>query len=445
MTNSIAKDFKFLSLLQFAFPTMVMMVFMSLYTIVDGIFVSRLIGTSALSAINIVYPALSLVIAIGVMLATGGSAIIARKLGENDQQGAREDFSLIILVGLLAGCLLMAVGNGLIEPIVKMLGATDLIFDDCIGYLSMSLYLAPACILQLLFQALFVTAGKPGFGLVLTISGGIANMLLDYLFMGPLHMGVRGAALATGIGQLIPALVGTLYFFCSRQSLYFVKPRLRLDVLRDSCLNGSSEMVTNLSNAVITYLFNIMMLKFLGEPGVAAITIVLYGQFLFNALYMGFSMGVAPVISFNYGSQNDRMLQKVFKICVSFIGLSSVVITALALVSSPLIVQIFSPVGTETYAIAKTGFFLFSLNYLFAGINIFASSMFTAFSDGKISAIISFVRTFVLIAANILLLPYLIGVNGIWLAVPIAECMTLFLSLYYFRKKRQDYHYLPSK
>lgn len=444
MKNSIARNFNFFSLLQFAFPTMIMMVFMSLYTIVDGIFISRLVGTDALSATNIVYPAISLVIAIGVMLATGGSAIIARKMGAGDFASAREDFSFIILTGLIAGFLLMGIGNAFLEPISRVLGATDVLLDDCIGYLSVSLYLAPACILQLLFQTLFVTAGKPVFGLILTISGGLANMVLDYLFMEPLQMGVRGAALATGIGQLIPAVVGTIYFLFVRHSLYFVKPRIRIRVLKDSCLNGSSEMVTNLSNAVVTYLFNIMMLKFLGEPGVAAITIVLYGQFLFNALYMGFSMGVAPVISFNYGSKNHPMLQKVFKICLCFIGISSVLITVLALISSPVIVQIFTPADSETFRIANTGFFLFSLNYLFAGINIFASSMFTAFSDGKISAVISFVRTFVLITANILILPYFIGVNGIWLAVPIAECMTVFLSVYYFLKKRNDYHYFPT-
>ena len=201
-------------------------------------------------------------------------------------------------------------------------------------------------------------------------------------------------------------------------------------------------MVTNISAAVVTYLFNIMMLRFLGEPGVAAITIVLYGQFLFNAMYMGFSMGVAPVISYNYGSGNQKLLRRIYRICISFICVSAVIITLFALLSSPYIVEIFTPAGTETYEIARGGFFLFSFNYLFAGINIFASAMFTAFSNGKISAIVSFVRTFVLIVANILLLPYLIGVNGIWLSVPAAECMTVLLSVYFFYKKRKDYHYI---
>ena len=211
MSNSIAKDFKFLSLLRFAFPTMVMMVFMSLYTIVDGIFVSRLVGTSALSALNIVYPAISLLIAVGVMFATGGSAIIARKLGEKEEDAARADFSTLILTGIIIGLLFLILGNIFAEPIAKLLGATDALLSDCLSYLKVSLYFAPACILQLLFQSFFVAAGKPILGLTLTITGGLANMVLDYAFMGPLDMGVGGTALATGIGQLVPAVFGLLF------------------------------------------------------------------------------------------------------------------------------------------------------------------------------------------------------------------------------------------
>lgn len=442
MSNSIAKEFKFFSLLRFAFPTMIMMVFMSLYTIVDGIFISRLVGTDALSATNIVYPAISLLIAVGVMLATGGSAIIAKKMGEKKEQEAREDFSFIVLTGFIIGLIFMVVGNIFIDPIVRMLGSTDALMDYCVGYLSVCLYLAPACILQLLFQTFFVTAGKPILGLILTISGGVANMVLDYLFMGVFHMGVEGAALATGIGQLIPAIIGLIYFLFVRHSLYLVKPKVRWSVLVESSFNGSSEMVTNLSGGIVTFLYNIIMLKLVGEAGVAAITIVLYGQFLFNALYMGFSMGVAPVISYNYGSKNNRMLKRIFKICMLFIAVSSVIVTMFALIMSPIIVGIFTPVGTETYTLAKTGFLLFSLNFIFAGINIFASSMFTAFSDGKTSAIISFVRTFVLIVINILVLPALIGVNGVWLSVPLAEFMSVFLSGYFFVRKKEKYNYI---
>lgn len=441
MSNSITKDFKFFSLIRFALPTIIMMIFMSLYTIVDGIFISRLLGTDALSASNIVYPVISIILAVGIMLSTGGSALIAKKLGEGKEREAREDFSFLIFISFLFSIVILLLGNIFIYPIVRALGSTDVLLPYCVDYLSISLFLAPAAMLQIMFQTFFVTAGKPFIGLILTISGGIANMVLDYLFMGPFNMGISGAALATGIGQLIPAVIGLFYFFFTRHSLYITKPVFRFQIIKESCFNGSSEMVTNLSSAIVTYLFNVTMLKFLGEPGVAAITIVLYGQFLFNALYLGFSMGVAPVISYNHGSQNLSLLKRIFKICIGFISISSVIITGVALVSSPVIVEIFTPAGTDTYTIAKTGFFLFSINYIFAGINIFSSSMFTAFSDGKVSALISFVRTFILIVLNIILLPYLIGVNGVWLAVPMAEFMTLFLSVYFFYKKRNVYHY----
>lgn len=441
MTKSIGQNFKFLSLLRFALPSMVMMVFMSLYTIVDGVFISRLVGSEALSASNIIYPATSILIAVGIMLATGGSAIIAMKLGEKKEQEARENFSMIIIAGFIFGVLAMVLGNLFLTPLVRLLGATDLIVGQCEAYLGTLLYFAPACVLQLFFQSFFVTAGRPVAGLIVTIAGGIANAILDYVFMGPMNMGIGGAALATGIGQLVPAIAGLLYFFFTKGDLHFVKPKLDLKVLKESCLNGSSEMVTNLSTAIVTYLFNIIMLKLLGETGVAAITIVLYGQFMFNSLYMGFAIGVAPVISYNYGSKNTAMLRRVFKICISFVMASAAVVSVMALLGSPLIVEIFTPKGTETYEIARNGFFLFSINYFFAGMNIFSSSLFTALSNGKISAAISFLRTFGFIVVCVLVLPEIIGVNGVWLAVPVAEFLTIFVSFWFLWRKKEEYQY----
>lgn len=441
MTKSIGQNFKFLSLLRFALPSMVMMVFMSLYTIVDGVFISRLVGSEALSASNIIYPATSILIAVGIMLATGGSAIIAMKLGEKKEQEARENFSMIILAGFIFGVLALVLGNLFLTTLVRLLGATDLIVGQCEAYLGTLLYFAPACVLQLFFQSFFVTAGRPVAGLIVTIAGGIANAILDYVFMGPMNMGIGGAALATGIGQLVPAIAGLLYFFFTKGDLHFVKPKLDLKVLKESCLNGSSEMVTNLSTAIVTYLFNIIMLKLLGETGVAAITIVLYGQFMFNSLYMGFAIGVAPVISYNYGSKNTVMLRRVFKICISFVVASAAVVSVMALFGSPLIVEIFTPKGTETYEIARNGFFLFSINYFFAGMNIFSSSLFTALSNGKISAAISFLRTFGFIVVCVLVLPEVIGVNGVWLAVPVAEFLTIFVSFWFLWRKKEEYQY----
>ena len=294
MTNSIAQKFNVFTLLKFAFPTMVMMVFMSLYTIVDGIFVSRFVGSNALSAVNIVYPVLNLLFACGIMLSTGGSAIVARQIGEKREQEARENFSLLAAVSVLIGIVILAFGLLFLEPLCRVLGATPVIMEDCKIYLGVLLGFGPLTMLQMFFQVFFVTAGKPGLGLVLTISGGVANMVLDYVLMGPMEMGVLGAALATGFGQAIMAVAGVGYFFWVKGSLHFVKPVFRGQILLQSCGNGSSEMVSNLSTAVVTFLFNITMLSLVGEDGVAAITIVLYGQFLFTSLYLGFSMGVGP-------------------------------------------------------------------------------------------------------------------------------------------------------
>lgn len=445
MSLSIAKDFRFISLLRFAFPTMIMMVFMSLYTIVDGIFISRFVGSNALSSANIVYPVLNLIIAVGVMFSSGGSALIAKKLGEHKEREANEDFSLILFTALGISVFILILGTLFLDPLVRILGATDVLIPYCKSYLHILLIFAPACILQLLFQTFFVTAGRPALGLTLTILGGITNMILDYIFMGPLNLGIWGAGLATGLGQTVPALFGLLYFISKRSSLHIVKPVFRIRSLLKSCSNGSSEMVTNISTAVVTFLFNMVMLRLAGESGVAAITIVLYGQFLFNALYFGFSMGVAPVISYNYGRKNNPLLQRIFKICTWFIAVSSLAATGMALFLSPYIVEIFTPKGSPTYELAKTGFFLFSFNYLFAGMNIFASSLFTAFSDGPVSALISFARTFVFITASILLLPNLLGVTGVWLSVPVAETITVLLSVFLFVSKRKKYQYVACK
>ncbi len=441
MSNSISQEFKFFSLIRFALPTIIMMMFMSLYTIVDGIFISRMVGSLALSANNIVYPAANVLMAVGIMLATGGSAVIAKKIGEKKEKEANENFTMIILVGVGMGVLGMVLGNLYLEPLCRLLGATDALIEYSAAYLSVILYFAPMCMLQMLFQSFFVTAGRPKLGLGLILAGGIANIILDYVFMGPVGMGVAGAALATGIGQSIPAAAGLLFFAFRKTGLRFAKPKFDGRVLGNSCFNGSSEMVTNLSTAVITYLFNIIMLKLAKEPGVAAMTVVLYGQFLFNALYLGFSIGVAPVFSYNLGAGRKELLRRIYRISIRFVMISAVIITAAAWAGAPLIAQVFMKKGTEAYELASRGGTLFAFNYLFAGTNILASGIFTALSDGKTSALISFLRTFVFIVAAVLVLPRILGADGVWLSIPAAEVLTLTVSLpclfSYFSKRER--------
>ncbi|MDL2252596.1 MATE family efflux transporter [Ruminococcaceae bacterium OttesenSCG-928-I18] len=442
MKNSLARNFNLRSLLFFALPTIVMMVFMSLYTMVDGVFVSRFVGTDALSAVNIVFPLVSVVIAVGIMLATGASAILAKEMGQGQDTLSRKHFSFIILVGLVLGLLISVAGFLFLPEMLLLLGANEVLYTLCHEYTWVLLWFVPMAVLQMLFQTLFVTAGRPGLGLIVTVAGGVANIVLDYVFIVPMGMGISGAALATGIGYSIPAVFGVFYFALNRKgTLYFVKPVFDGKMLLKSCTNGSSEMVTNLSTAVTTYLFNILMLRYVGEDGVAAITIVLYAQYLLTAVFLGYSTGIAPVVSYNFGSRNTNQLKKVFKISLLFIGVVSLLTFAMAHLFSRVITGVFTPPGTAVFELTISGFHIFAFAFLFMGVNIFASALFTALSNGKVSALLSFVRTFVFIVAALLLLPQVIGLTGIWLAIPLAEGLGLFFSLVFLGKKRKGYGY----
>lgn len=440
--NSIAQEFNVISLLRFVAPTVVMLVFMSLYQMVDAVFVSKFVGENALSALNIVYPFPSIVIAVSIMLATGGSAVIARNMGEEKRREAKENFSFIVLVGAVVGAVIVTVGVLFIEPVIYMLGATPSLYDYCYDYLFILILSAPLSVFQMLFQSFFVTAGKPHLGLTLTVLGGAANIILDYVFIVLCGFGVSGAALATSIGYSIPGLFGLVYFAVSRKgTLYFVKPVFRWRMLLKCCANGSSEMVNNLAVAVTTFLFNVLMLKYAGEAGVAAITIVLYAQFLMTSAFMGFSSGIAPVVSFNYGSRNVRQLKKIFKISIWVIAVVSAAVFVIAETCSDVVITVFTPAGSEVFELTKYGFAVFSFSFLCTGMNIFASALFTAFSNGKVSAILSFLRTFVFLTACLLVLPLFWEVDGIWLAVPIAEALALFVSVYYLVRFKKVYQY----
>lgn len=441
MNQSLAREFNFWQLIRYSLPSIIMMVFMSLYTIVDGVFVSRFVSTDALSAVNIVYPVINLVLGVAIMLATGGSAVVARLLGEGKNREAKQNFTLIVVSGFAAGIVISVVGLAFSGPIVRMLGANDALFPLCQDYLNILLFFAPAYVLQMLFQTFLMTAGRPILGLLFTVLAGVINGILDYVFIVPLNMGISGAALATACGYLVPAVAGVLFFMLNKQGLHFMRPKFRGRVLLQSCFNGSSEMVTNLSTSVVTFLFNVLMLRYLGADGVAAITIVLYTQFLMTAVHLGFALGVAPVISYNFGSGSHARLQSTFRSCMIFTVAASVLVFLIAFVFPSPIVSIFSEAGSPVYQIALHGFLLFSFNYLFSGVNIFSSAFFTALSNGKISAIISFMRTFVFIIAGMAVLPFFLQVDGIWLAVPIAELLTVFLSFFYLSSQRKRYRY----
>ncbi|MGB5824786.1 MAG: MATE family efflux transporter [Proteocatella sp.] len=442
MTHSISKEFKFGELLKFAFPSIIMMMLLSFYTIVDGFFVARFVGTDALSAISIVYPLISVIIAIGVIFATGGSALVATQMGEGLAQMARKNFTLIVISAVTASVIIAVASLVFIKPVVIFLGARGSLILLCEKYLIILLLFAPVSVLQMLFQSFFVTAGKPGLGLGFTVSAGLCNIILDYIFIVPMDMGIQGAALATGISYCLPAISGLIFFSRNKSGLGFSIPSMDFAVILKSCFNGSSEMITNISGSVIALIFNIFMMKFVGSDGVAAISVIMYCQFLMTSLFLGFSIGVSPIIGFHHGAQNKVYLKKLLKMCWGFIFVASILVFIVAIGSSKLISGLFSQENSAVYLLIRRGMFIFSFSFLFAGINIFSSAVFTALSDGKTSAAISFSRTFLFTILGIFIMTRLFAIDGLWLSIPFAEAVTALITVFILFARRKNLSFI---
>ncbi len=437
--NKIATEFTFAGLLRYAFPSTIMMLFISSYTIVDGLFVARFVSTDALSALNIIYPLQQIFGSVGFMVATGGSALVGAMLGQKKDREASRTFSLLtiaIVSFIIVAAIIVCIFT---EPLVKLLGADDVLLPYGVAYVRIFLVFAPAQILQFIFQSFFITAGKPTLGLATTLAAGAFNIVFDYIFIVPLNLGIEGAALATGLGSCIPAIAGLIFFIKNKNGIHFSVPLPAFWPIKKACTNGSSEMVTNLSGAVTTLVFNLLMMRYAGSDGVASLTAVLYAQFVFVALFIGFSMGVAPVISYHFGAENKSYLKKIQYMCFSFIIGSSIVMFLLAFFGSNLVANAFAQKGSAVNDMISFGMRLFSFSFLFSGVNIFASSHFTALSDGKTSALISFSRTFVFILLGVVLMTSLFQMNGMWLSIPFAELMaTLLVIVIYSRKKQRE-------
>lgn len=441
MENSLEKRVTLTSLIKYTLPTVMMMVFFSLYTIVDGMFISRFVGANALSATNIVYPVINILIGIGVMFATGGSAIVAKTMGENKNEEARQYFTIITISAIVVGIIVEIICVIFMNDIIYALGSTESLYFNCKEYLFFMIIFTPFIILKLYFDYFLVTAGSPNLGLLSSVAGGVLNMFLDYVFIVQLNMGVRGAALATCIGYVLPSLVGIIYFFNKKNLLHFVKPKLSFKVVLKSCSNGISEMITQISSGITTFLFNIVMIKFLGEDGVASITIILYIQFLLNAVYLGFTSGVSPRISYNYGRQDENQVEKLFKYSIVIICAFGIATFIMSRIMSEILISLFAEKGSQLFDISYNGLMIFSIAFLVGGVNIFGSGMFTAFSNGKISAILSLLRTFIFFLIGILILPRFMGINGVWLVVPFAEATTMVVSLIFMYKYKKEYLY----
>ncbi len=439
--NAYNKPVTLRNILKFAVPTIAMSVFMSFYTMVDGLFVSNLIGTNALSAINLTAPVIQVVTAISTMLATGGSAVIMKKMGEKTPKEAREDFTFLILVNVAVGLVMTMLGYSLMETIFGSMGLSPEVAGCCTAYLSRYLLFTIPILLMNNFTLYMIASEKAALSLICSVSGGVLNIVLDYVFIGLLNMGIGGAAIATGLGYSVTAVAGLFAFSRKKSLLHFTKPAFRFKVLASAAANGCSEMATALVTGIITMMFNWTMLHYVGEDGVAAVTIIMYVLMFAGSLYTGYSYGVAPMLSYYYGEKNHEKLKKLVSTSLKVIAVISLVTVAASFAAARPLVSIFARPDNPVYDLAVTGNRICTLALFFIGFNIFASGMFTALSNGVISAILAFSRSFVFMLITMLILPAIWGVNGIWLATPAAELMALALSALMFVKYRKRYQY----
>ncbi|WP_317366398.1 MATE family efflux transporter [uncultured Tyzzerella sp.] len=433
--------FKVSQVFKLVLPTTFMMSFMSLYTIVDGAFVSRFVGTDALSAVNIAYPYVNFLLGVSIMLGTGGCALVMKKIGEKRNNEAKKDFSLIVYFTFILSILIMFLSLVFIEQILKILQAEGSLYKATKEYLFYMIVFATPTMLKYIVEQFLVAINKSKTALILSVSGGILNIILDYVFIVLFKFGVKGAAIATGIGYAVPAIIGLWFFIKKSNLLHFKMPSKNISVILSSCSNGSSEMVSQLSSGIITFLFNFVMLKYIGEDGVAAITIILYIQYLVTSIFLGYSIGVSPKISYFYGSKDIPMLKSLISISIKLVLAISIFSYIIITISSPLLIRFFTEPNTNVYSLTLEGLKIYSLSFLIVGMLIFVSGMFTSFSNGKVSAIISFLRALVFESTGIILFPMLIGISGVWWSVPIASLLCGFVCFYFYKKYKPIYNY----
>ena len=448
-SNVYEKPVTLKNILKFAIPTIAMTVFMSFYTMADGLFVSNLIGTNALSAINLTAPIIQLVTAVSTMLATGGSAVIMKKMGEQKTDEAKEDFTFLILVNVIVGIVMCVVGYLAMDHIFAGMNLSADVEGYCVEYLSRYLVFTVPILLMNNFTLYMIASEKATLSLVCSVTGGVLNMVLDYVLIAGFDMGISGAAIATGLGYSVTAVVGLFVFSRKKSLLHFKKPVFRFKVLASASTNGCSEMATALVTGIITMMFNWTMLHYVGEDGVAAVTIIMYVLMFASSLYTGYSYGVAPMLSFYYGEsslnggniQTHDKLRKLVALSMKVIAVISVVTVAASFMLTRPLVSVFARPDNPVYDLAVTGNRICTVALFFIGFNIFASGMFTALSNGIVSAVLAFSRSFVFMLITMIVLPLILGVNGIWLATPAAELMALALSVFMFLKYRRRYGY----
>ena len=442
MNIQLSEHFNYKKLLRFTLPSIIMMIFTSIYGVVDGFFVSNFVGKTPFAAVNFIMPFLMILGSVGFMFGTGGSALISKTMGEGDKERAKRLFSLFIYISVGCGIVIAVLGFIFIRPIAGLLGAEGTMLDNCVTYGRIILAALPAYMLQYEFQSFFVTAEKPQLGLAVTIAAGMTNMVLDALFVAVFSWGLPGAAAATAISQCVGGLLPLIYFVRPNSSLLrLTKTKYDGGALLKACTNGASELMSNISMSIVSMLHNVQLIKYAGEDGVAAYGVLMYVNMIFLAAFIGYSVGTAPIIGYNYGAGNHDELKNLLKRSLKIIGTFSVVMVIAAEVLARPLTVIFVGYDQGLLELTLRGFIIYSFSFLFSGIAIFGSSFFTALNDGLISALISFLRTLLFQVAAVLIFPLILGIDGIWISIVAAELMAAIVTSLFLVTKRKKYHY----
>jgi len=448
MKIQLSDHFTYKKLLRFTLPSIGMMIFTSIYGVVDGFFVSNFAGETEFTAVNFIMPFLMILGALGFMFGAGGSALIAKTLGEGNRKKANSLFSLFTYVSFALGILIAVLGIALLRPVASLLGAEGQLLENCVDYgwiISLGL---PFFMLQMEFQSFMITAEKPLLSLIFTVAAGITNIVLDALFVGAFSWGLEGAAIATITSQFVGCILPLIYFFKKNSSLLRLgKAKMDFQALVKTCTNGSSELMTNISMSLVGILYNYQLLEYAGEAGVAAYGVLMYVNFIFISAFIGYSIGCAPVISYHYGAENYYELKGILKKSIAIITVSSVAMVVLALAVSTPMSYIFVGYNESLFELTKSAFLFYSFSFLFSGFAIFGSSFFTALNNGPVSAIISFLRTLVFQTVAVITLPLIFeaaggkGINGIWFSIVAAEALAVIVTVAFLIAKRKKYHY----
>lgn len=442
MNIKLSDHFNYRRMLRFTLPSVIMLVFTSIYGVVDGFFVSNFVGKTPFAAVNFIMPVLMILGSIGFMFGAGGSALISKTMGEKKPDKAKRLFSLFVYSTIVIGIIVSVISFVYIRKIAVLLGADSKMLDDCVLYGRIIIAALPFYMLQFEFQTFFITAEKPHFGLAVTVLSGVTNMVLDAVFIIVCDMGLAGAALATAMSQVVGGLLPLIYFALPNSSLLrLTKTDFDGKSLLKACTNGSSELMTNISTSVVSMLYNARLMRYAGENGIAAYGVLMYVNMIFLAVFIGFSTGMAPVIGYNYGAQNTAELKGLLKKSLKLIGIFAISMFIVSELCAYPLSYLFVGYDGELMSLTLRGFLIYSFTFLFAGFAIFGSSFFTALNDGLTSAEISFLRSLVFQVAAVLIFPIFWGIDGVWFSIVAAEVMAVVMTVIFLFVKRKKYNY----